>query len=119
MTGSMAGVSNYARCRSLVREAHPTGSAGFQISQDARALTWEKASQFNIGFDIEMFQSRLTLNVDMFYQKTTDLLFKKPVNASTGYTTLQSNIGSLENKGLELAIKRQNSHRKIQMGLGR
>lgn len=38
-----------------------------------------KASQFNIGFDIEMFQSRLTLNVDMFYQKTTDLLFKKPV----------------------------------------
>lgn len=40
----------------------------------------------------------------MFYQKTTDLLFKKPVNASTGYTTLQSNIGSLENKGLELAL---------------
>lgn len=30
--------------------------------------------------------------------------FKKPVNASTGYTTLQSNIGSLENKGLELAL---------------
>ena len=34
----------------------------------------------------------------MFYQKTTDLLFKKPVIATTGYTTLQSNIGSLENK---------------------
>jgi len=50
------------------------------------------------------FQSRLTLNIDMFYQKTTDLLFKKPVNATTGYTTLQSNIGSLENKGLELTL---------------
>ena len=105
MTGSMAGVSNYAPL-SLISAggASYNGSAGFQISQDARALTWEKASQFNIGFDIEMFQSRLTLNVDMFYQKTTDLLFKKPVNASTGYTTLQSNIGSLENKGLELAL---------------
>ena len=99
-TGSMAGVSNYAPL-SLISAggASYNGSAGFQISQDARALTWEKASQFNIGFDIEMFQSRLTLNVDMFYQKTTDLLFKKPVNASTGYPPLQSNIGSLENKG--------------------
>ena len=88
MTGSMAGVSNYAPL-SLISAggASYNGSAGFQISQDARALTWEKASQFNIGFDIEMFQSRLTLNIDMFYQKTTDLLFKKPVNASTGYTT--------------------------------
>ena len=105
MTGSMAGVSNYAPL-SLISAggASYNGSAGFQISQDARALTWEKASQFNIGFDIEMFQSRLTLNIDMFYQKTTDLLFKKPVNATTGYTTLQSNIGSLENKGLELAL---------------
>ena len=56
MTGSMAGVSNYAPL-SLISAggASYNGSAGFQISQDARALTWEKASQFNIGFDIEMF----------------------------------------------------------------
>ena len=51
MTGSMAGVSNYAPL-SLISAggASYNGSAGFQISQDARALTWEKASQFNIGF---------------------------------------------------------------------
>lgn len=105
MTGSMAGVSNYAPL-SLISAggASYNGSAGFQISQDARMLTWEKASQLNIGLDIEMFQSRLTWGLDMFYQKTTDLLFKKPVNSTTGYTTLQSNIGSLENKGLELAV---------------
>lgn len=105
MTGSMAGVSNYAPL-SLISASGGSynGSAGFQISQDARALTWEKASQFNLGFDVEMFSSRLTLNIDMFYQKTTDLLFKKPVNSTTGYTTLQSNIGSLENKGLELSL---------------
>lgn len=105
MTGSMAGVSNYAPL-SLISASGGSynGSAGFQISQDARALTWEKASQVNLGFDLEMLSSRLTLNMDMFYQKTTDLLFKKPVNATTGYTTLQSNIGSLENKGLEIAL---------------
>ncbi len=100
----MAGVSvNMLHCRSLVREAHPTmRSAGFQISQDARALLCDLGgkSQFNIGFDIRNVSVSFNLDVDMFYQKTTDLLFKKPVNASTGYTTLQSNIGSLENKDL-------------------
>ena len=104
-TGSMAGVSNYAPL-SLISASGGSynGSAGFQLSQDARELTWEKASQFNIGLDVELFNSRMNFSLDAFYQKTTDLLFSKPVNATTGYTTLQSNIGSLENKGLELSL---------------
>ncbi len=104
-TGSMAGVSNYAPL-SLISASGGSynGAAGFQLSQDARELTWEKASQFNVGLDVEMFNSRMNLSFDAFYQKTTDLLFSKPVNATTGYTTLQSNIGSLENKGVELSL---------------
>lgn len=105
MTGSMAGVNNYAPLSLISANGGSyNGAAGFQLAQDARDLTWEKASQFNLGFDIDLFSSRMTLHIDMFYQKTTDLLFDKPVNSTTGYTTLQSNIGSLENKGLELAL---------------
>lgn len=104
-TGSMAGVSNYAPL-SLISAGGGSynGAAGFQVSQDGRPLTWEKANQWNVGVDAELLASRLVLNLDLFYQKTTDLLFKKPVNATTGYTTLQSNIGSLENKGIEVNV---------------
>lgn len=106
MTGNMDGVSNYAPLSLISSNGSSyNGSAGFQLSQNARALTWEKANQYNVGLDLEMFNSRLNFNFDAFYQKTTDLLFKKPVNATTGYTTMESNIGSLENKGLEFALE--------------
>ncbi len=104
-TGSMDGVSNYAPL-SLVGSSGGSynGAAGLQITQDARDLTWEKANQYNLGLDIEFFNSRLVLSIDAFYQKTTDLLFNQPVNSTTGYKTIEANIGSLENKGLEIAL---------------
>ena len=105
MTGSMAGVANFAAL-SLVGSGGNSynGSAGFQISQDAQNLKWEKSNQYNIGTDIEFLNSRLTLNFDAFYQRTSDLLYNKPVFSTTGYTTIQANIGTIENKGLELGV---------------
>ncbi|KAA6341284.1 TonB-dependent receptor SusC [termite gut metagenome] len=105
MTGSMAGVGNFAAL-SLVGSGGNSynGAAGFQISQDAQNLKWEKSSQYNIGTDVELFNSRVVLNIDAFYQKTSDLLYNKPVYATTGNTVIQSNIGTIENKGLEFGI---------------
>jgi TonB-linked SusC/RagA family outer membrane protein len=105
MTGSMAGIDNFASL-SLVGAGGSSynGAAGFQISQDAQELTWEKSNQYNIGTDIEFLNSRIALNVDVFYQKTTDLLYDKPTYATTGYKTIFANIGSLANKGVELGI---------------
>lgn len=104
-TGSMAGVGNFA-AMSLIGAggASYNESAGFLISQDARSLTWEKANQYNAGVDIELWNNRLSFTGDVFLQRTTDLLYSKPVNASTGYTSIASNIGTLENRGLELAL---------------
>jgi TonB-linked SusC/RagA family outer membrane protein len=105
MTGSMAGVGNFAAL-SLVGSGGNSynGAAGFQISQDAQNLKWEKSSQFNLGTDIELFNARIALNLDGFYQKTTDLLYNKPVYATTGNTTIQSNIGTIENRGIEFGV---------------
>lgn len=104
-TGSMAGIGNYA-AMSLVRAGGSSynGSSGFRISQDAQNLTWEKASQFNVGLDADLFSGRLGFSFDAFYQKTTDLLFNRPVYSTSGYTSVASNIGSLANKGLEFMV---------------
>lgn len=104
-TGSMAGISNWAPL-SLVTSGGSSynGSAGFRISQDAQNVTWEKANQFNVGFDADFLGGRLGFSFDAFYQKTTDLLFNKPTFATTGYTSVAANIGSLENKGLEFLV---------------
>ncbi|WP_228237845.1 SusC/RagA family TonB-linked outer membrane protein [Allomuricauda sp. M10] len=67
-------------------------------------LKWERTAQFNIGTDIRMFNDRLSLTADWYNKKTTDLLFNVPVSTVSGYSTVTSNIGSVQNRGIELAL---------------
>lgn len=104
-TGNLAGIGDFAPL-SLVSSGGSSynGSAGFKISQDEQSLSWEKANQVNIGFDSELYHNRINLSVDAFYQKTTGLLYNRPIHSTSGYSTIPANIGSLENKGVEIVL---------------
>jgi len=67
-------------------------------------LRWETTKQFNAGLDVEMLNKRLTLTVDAYQKKTTDLLQNFNIPTSTGYATIPINIGSVENKGIEFTL---------------
>ncbi|MET4138393.1 TonB-dependent receptor [Pedobacter sp. UYP1] len=78
-------------------------------------LTWEKTAQYNLGIDLALFNSRINVVADVYYKKTTDLLYNITVPATSGlldFTTLQSqiyqNIGAVQNKGFELGINTKN-----------
>ncbi|MBU6157529.1 MAG: TonB-dependent receptor [Bacteroidetes bacterium] len=71
-------------------------------------LRWERTSQYDAGIDLSFFKKRLVLTVDAYYKKTTDLLVNVPVPLTTGFTSVLTNIGAVENKGIELAINTQN-----------
>ncbi len=105
VTGSISGVGNFAS-RSLISAGNNSynGQSGFSTSQIGQPLTWEKASQTNIGIDASLLKNRLNFSVDVFKQRTTDLLYNRPVQATSGFTTIASNIGTIENTGIELAI---------------
>ncbi len=68
-------------------------------------LKWETTAQTNIGVDLGLFNSRLNLTFDAYYKKTTDLLFDVPVPYESGFSSAYKNIGSLENKGIEIAVQ--------------
>ncbi|WP_372650884.1 SusC/RagA family TonB-linked outer membrane protein [Draconibacterium sp.] len=67
-------------------------------------LTWESTAQTDVGFDLGLFDQRLSLVGDYYYKKTTDLLFSMPLPPYSGYSSMLKNIGSLENKGVELTL---------------
>ena len=68
-------------------------------------LTWEKTTTYNAGLDYGFFDNRLTGSVDAYLRKTTDLLAVIPIPAGSNFSnTLLTNIGDLENKGLEFAL---------------
>jgi TonB-dependent starch-binding outer membrane protein SusC len=67
-------------------------------------LKWETTAMLNVGADIGLFNNRLNITMDYFYNKTTDLLLNVALPTSTGFSSAFQNAGSLENKGFELAV---------------
>lgn len=68
-------------------------------------LKWETTTTYNIGLDFGFLNNRLTFSVDGYWRKTKDLLNYTPVAAGSNLKNfLNANIGTLENKGVELDI---------------
>ncbi len=68
-------------------------------------LKWETTTTYNVGLDLGFFNQRLTLGVDYYYRKTTDLLNYSPTVALSAYRNQAwQNIGSLKNTGVEGSI---------------
>jgi TonB-linked SusC/RagA family outer membrane protein len=70
-----------------------------------RNLKWEQTKTYDAGLDFGFFGNRLTGTVDVYLRQTSDLLAVIPIPAGSNLSnTLLTNIGSLENKGVELAL---------------
>lgn len=70
-----------------------------------RNLKWEQTTTYDAGFDYGFFDNRLTGSVDVYLRKTDDLLAVIPVPAGSNLSnTVLTNIGSLENRGVEFAL---------------
>jgi TonB-linked SusC/RagA family outer membrane protein len=67
-------------------------------------LTWETSEQLNIGFDARFLSDRLNFTFDWYNKKTKDLLVEVPIDASTGFSTMWANAGTVQNKGVELSF---------------
>ena len=71
-------------------------------------LKWETTDQINLGLDFGVFNNRINGGLDYFWKKTTDMLLQLPVPQSTGYNSILSNIGRIDNKGIELFLNTVN-----------
>ena len=68
-------------------------------------LTWETTTTWNAGLDFGMFNQRLTMTIDAYIRKTTDLLCTPTIAAGQNYdNAMLLNAGELKNKGIEIAI---------------
>lgn len=73
-----------------------------------RSLKWEKTSQTNFGLDGSVLNQRLNFSLDLYYSKTRDLLLNVPIPALTGFQSTLTNIGELQNKGVEFSLSSKN-----------
>ena len=71
-------------------------------------LKWERTNQFDFGIDAEFLNGRLATTIDIYQKQTTDLLLYTPLPTTSGFTAALYNIGGLQNRGFEAAVKTYN-----------
>lgn len=67
-------------------------------------LVWETSKQGNVGLEVSVLDNRLSLTADYYRRVSSDFLLKVDVPAQTGFPNATRNVGSIENKGVELAL---------------
>lgn len=70
-------------------------------------LTWEKNYALNLGLDIGLF-SRVNVSLDWYTRTTKDLLMSKQLNSISGFSSLLTNVGQMQNTGVELEVRSNN-----------
>lgn len=96
---------------------YQTGIAQTQAAN--KDLKWETDEQTDIGLDAAFLNGSLTLTADWFNRNSKDFLVTLAAPAQTGYQYITRNIGSMNNRGLELALNyRGNKGKEFQYGIG-
>lgn len=111
ITGQQEGIGDYTYFASYTPNSqgafYPVVGEGITYRPDAynKNLTWEKTTTYNAGIDFGFWNNRLTANIDYYYRKTTDLINTVYVAAGSNFKDkVTSNIGSLHNQGVEVAL---------------
>ncbi|MFC4262058.1 SusC/RagA family TonB-linked outer membrane protein [Ferruginibacter yonginensis] len=71
-------------------------------------ITWETTYQYNGGLDLGLFKNSLNITVDVYQSRTDKLLLNQNVVAFAGAPTYINNIGSLQNRGIEVEVTNVN-----------
>ena len=71
-------------------------------------ITWETTYSYNVGLDLSLFKNNINLTLDLYQSRTDKLLLEQNVVAFTGATKFINNIGSLQNRGIELELNTNN-----------
>jgi TonB-linked SusC/RagA family outer membrane protein len=67
-------------------------------------LIWESSNQYNAGLDFGFFNNRLNGTVEAYHKSSSNLLLNVSIPPSTGFATLITNQGNIENRGLEISL---------------
>lgn len=83
------------------------GTGSYETTQANPLLKWEKNYNMNLGLDLA-FINRIFVSLEYYNRDTKDLLYNRPISATTGFLNYLGNLGQLNNKGVELELRTLN-----------
>ncbi|HET6994454.1 MAG TPA: TonB-dependent receptor, partial [Chitinophagaceae bacterium] len=67
-------------------------------------VKWENTFSWDAGLEFRLFKERLSVSTDIYKRTTKDLIYPLPLPGSTGSQSILANIGTMQNKGVEVSI---------------
>lgn len=67
-------------------------------------LKWERTQALNVGIDFALLNNRISGVVDLYYNKTNDLILSRSLPSITGFSSVIANLGQVDNKGFEVTL---------------
>lgn len=99
------------------RGANEVAAFGFYPSLiSAPTLSWETTASANFGIDFGFFNNRITGNLDIYQQNTSDLLMQRALPTTSGFASSWDNVGKTRNTGIELLLSTINIDRPTGIG---
>jgi TonB-linked SusC/RagA family outer membrane protein len=68
------------------------------------SLKWETTTQTNLGLDLGLFEDKISITLEGYLKRTKDLLIQKVTPGYTGFRSTWTNLGSIQNSGVEMNI---------------
>ena len=94
-------LSKYAYSRTNFRSLSGLVRAGIPNT----GLKWETDRTVDLGIDLSLVNNRIDVTIDLYQGKTSDVIMLRNIASLYGSNTMYDNIGTLDNKGVELALQ--------------
>lgn len=108
VTGNISGLGRYQAQGAYSVSSLYDGNAGIQITTlPNKDLRWEQSKTMDVGMDIGLFNNRIGILFDYYRRETSNLLTTLKLPLSTGFSSILTNYGSLENRGYEIEVSAQ------------
>ncbi len=103
-TGNFSGIGNYQSLGLYTFGKYNNQSTAIPSQIPNPDLTWEKKLKRDVGVDFEVLHSRISGTVEYYNDNTSGLLFEMPVSQTTGFSTVDKNVGAMYNRGIEITL---------------
>lgn len=109
--GTLSTIANAASGGVRYEFSNSPGAIQYGLYQSALGnadLGWETTAAWNAGFESAWLGERLFVDVDLYSSQTTDQIFTRNIPVMTGFKTIKTSLGQVNNKGMEVSVRSVN-----------
>jgi TonB-linked SusC/RagA family outer membrane protein len=106
------GIGNYPSLAGLNSANYILGGSlapGATLSSFSNAqLGWERSNALDLGLDMSLFDNKLIFTAEYYNRITDNMLLSRDIPIITGFSSTYTNVGKVQNRGVELAVDYKN-----------